>query len=128
MSDRNQSSVSAESRGAELRQEDFDPRDLNEVEEEFDGEDAEFEVELLAQAISEAGGAIGKQGEVLAIVLYACGVDTLYAAAELKKEDVKEAVQEAVERGVEGVRGITSINAGKISGSKNRSGSVRARQ
>ena len=52
MSDRNQSSVSAESRGAELRQEDFDPRDPKGVEEEFDGEDAEFEVELLAQAIS----------------------------------------------------------------------------
>ena len=43
MSNRNQSSVSAESRGGELRQEDFDPRDLNEVEEEFDGEQTEPE-------------------------------------------------------------------------------------
>ena len=79
------------------------------------GQDRELEPGELAQVIAEAGGAVGKHAHDLAVVLFSYGVDTLYAAAELSRQDVIGAVEDAVGGEEEmSLKSITSINAGKV--------------
>ena len=76
--------------------------------------DAELDPSDLAQAVADAGGAVAKIAEQLAVVIYAYGVDTIDACAHLTDDDVMEAVADAKEKKVEGVNAITRINAKKV--------------
>ena len=60
------------------------------------GTDRDLEAGELVNIVHSCGGAVGAMAESIGLALYATGIDTLEAAAEITVEEVKESVDGSV--------------------------------